>query len=233
MVSPKSLDIATRSVEMSTLRYIRERVVWLDAWAIDNNVDSTSAAQDMIMRYNARWPERVTREAIAVYATRAWNVAAGWANDQIPDPLDPDVSAQRARFVQRIVQEITVSMKRLPLYYVDHLLDSPVTAPPQAVTIAKKSDGLLDASQIARRAARRLAARVITWTRAQATKTVWGAYGATEFVWRTQRDSRVREAHRELEGTTWPLSSGHPEEGYPGDPYNCRCESQPILPSGF
>ncbi len=49
------------------------------------------------------------------------------------------------------------------------------------------------------------------------------------YVWRTQRDNRVRRSHRENEGRifSWsdPLATGHP-----GEDYNCRCEAIPYLP---
>lgn len=228
-----SLDVATRGVEMSTLRYLRARVVWLDAWATDHRVSTVSQAQDMIMRYNAQFPERTSRVELGRLARRTWDIAGGWADAQIAEPLDPDISAERFRYIQAIVREISTSLSRLPLYYVDNLLDEHVTTPRPAQTLANRADGLLDASSIARRAARRLSARLVTWTRAQATKTVYAAYGATAFKWTSQMDSKVRDLHREINGETFSIKEGHPSEGLPGEPYNCRCEMAPILLTGF
>ena len=49
------------------------------------------------------------------------------------------------------------------------------------------------------------------------------ATGATMFRWRTREDNRVREEHAEIDGQVFPLATGHPDLGFPGDPPNCRC----------
>jgi SPP1 gp7 family putative phage head morphogenesis protein len=51
------------------------------------------------------------------------------------------------------------------------------------------------------------------------------------YVWTTSGDERVRPEHADLEGQefTWE-SGGDPEEGHPGESYNCRCTAYPILP---
>jgi SPP1 gp7 family putative phage head morphogenesis protein len=40
--------------------------------------------------------------------------------------------------------------------------------------------------------------------------------------WRTQRDERVRRKHRDLEGQEFAHNE-QPSEGWPGEPYGCRC----------
>ena len=44
------------------------------------------------------------------------------------------------------------------------------------------------------------------------------------YVWRTQRDERVRTSHRMNEGRIF-LWSDPPDTGDPGEDYNCRCEA--------
>ena len=55
------------------------------------------------------------------------------------------------------------------------------------------------------------------------------AVGVTEFTWRTQGDSRVRPAHRSLEGTKHSYAEP-PSEGLPGTPINCRCWAESVIP---
>lgn len=55
------------------------------------------------------------------------------------------------------------------------------------------------------------------------------AIGATEFVWMTQEDDKVRAAHRALHGRTFSYESP-PEEGLPGTPVNCRCFQEVVVP---
>lgn len=49
------------------------------------------------------------------------------------------------------------------------------------------------------------------------------------YVWRTQRDPRVRTEHRRNEGRVFTWSEA-PRTGHPGDDHNCRCEAVPYVP---
>lgn len=52
--------------------------------------------------------------------------------------------------------------------------------------------------------------------------------GVTEAVWRTMRDSRVRESHHDLQGHrfTW---AAPPSIGIPGSPVMCRCYAEAVI----
>ena len=52
--------------------------------------------------------------------------------------------------------------------------------------------------------------------------------GGTSFVWRTRKDAYVRPEHRELDGKVYPIGTGHPTEGFPGDAHGCRCYAEPV-----
>jgi len=64
------------------------------------------------------------------------------------------------------------------------------------------------------------------------------AAGITQYVWRTSRDERVREAHRELDGTRQSYADPpvvDPRTGRrenPGRDYQCRCTAEPVI-EGF
>lgn len=64
------------------------------------------------------------------------------------------------------------------------------------------------------------------------------AAGITQYVWRTSRDERVREAHRELDGTRQSYAAPpvvNPRTGRrenPGRDYQCRCTAEPVI-EGF
>ncbi len=59
------------------------------------------------------------------------------------------------------------------------------------------------------------------------------AAGVTSYVWTTQNDSKVRDAHADLDGTTFEWDSGgDPDEGHPGEPVHCRCIAFPVKPEG-
>jgi SPP1 gp7 family putative phage head morphogenesis protein len=58
--------------------------------------------------------------------------------------------------------------------------------------------------------------------------------GSTHFVWRTMKDSVVRESHRVLEGKSFAWDD--PPEcdpgiwALPGSSPNCRCFAEPVIP---
>lgn len=53
----------------------------------------------------------------------------------------------------------------------------------------------------------------------------------TGWIWRTQKDGRVRKAHRHLEGRRFNFGDA-PSEGEPGQAPNCRCAKEIIVPPG-
>lgn len=52
--------------------------------------------------------------------------------------------------------------------------------------------------------------------------------GIKRYVWRTSRDERVRDSHRDREGKVFSWNKP-PEGGHPGIDYGCRCTSEPII----
>jgi SPP1 gp7 family putative phage head morphogenesis protein len=55
------------------------------------------------------------------------------------------------------------------------------------------------------------------------------ALGVEKFIWRSVHDARVRPLHRQLDGETFKYPKGHPTEGLPGEPINCRCFADPVF----
>ena len=67
----------------------------------------------------------------------------------------------------------------------------------------------------------------------QLTRSRQKALGIGEYVWRTSLDERVRETHRQLEGTvqSWddpPTVGGR--QVHPGFDFNCRCTADLVIP---
>lgn len=57
--------------------------------------------------------------------------------------------------------------------------------------------------------------------------------GVKEFKWRTVGDERVRDLHRSINGKVYSVATGHPTEGQPSEPINCRCSAEPVLDDLF
>lgn len=53
--------------------------------------------------------------------------------------------------------------------------------------------------------------------------------GIEQYVRRTAQDERVRPAHATLNGTTQRWDEP-PAEGHPGQPIQCRCVAEPVIP---
>ncbi|MCY4114500.1 MAG: minor capsid protein [Chloroflexi bacterium] len=53
--------------------------------------------------------------------------------------------------------------------------------------------------------------------------------GNEEYVWRTVQDERVLADHADLEGTTQRWDQA-PAIGHPGEPIQCRCVAEPVIP---
>lgn len=54
------------------------------------------------------------------------------------------------------------------------------------------------------------------------------AIGIVEYVWRTSRDQRVRDAHADREGKRYRWDQP-PGDGHPGHPVQCRCVAEAVL----
>lgn len=74
-----------------------------------------------------------------------------------------------------------------------------------------------------------IARHQVTLLHAQVQKARAQQFGVREFVWRTQGDGRVRDEHRELDGRVFSYDDP-PSEGLPGEPVNCRCYAESVLP---
>jgi hypothetical protein len=80
-----------------------------------------------------------------------------------------------------------------------------------------------------------LAVTLLAW-HAAAVRHFAESVGSSAYLWTTQHDEKVRELHRELEGTrqTWadPPLAGLPDfHGAPGEAAGCRCQAFPLPPT--
>jgi len=75
-----------------------------------------------------------------------------------------------------------------------------------------------------------LARDQISTLNSQITRARQEAAGITEFVWVDSGDSRVRTSHEQLHNQTFSWVTGAPGEGRPGEPINCRCTAEPVIP---
>lgn len=53
--------------------------------------------------------------------------------------------------------------------------------------------------------------------------------GSDQYIWRTMRDERVRQSHREREGKIFSWSKPPAGGRHPGQEIRCRCRAEPLL----
>lgn len=96
----------------------------------------------------------------------------------------------------------------------------------QEVTAAGEVESeLVDKSTTAAAGLARLS---VTFTRSRLTRSLQEAAGVRTFRWLTRQDDRVRPSHKRLHGKIFTWAEGAPVEGYPGEPWGCRCSAAPI-----
>jgi SPP1 gp7 family putative phage head morphogenesis protein len=87
---------------------------------------------------------------------------------------------------------------------------------------------------VSRRRAQFIARDQIAKANGQLTQIRQTELGIQSYIWRTSRDERVRESHRELEGTEhrWddPPTTSEGRTVHPGEDFQCRCTAEPVIP---
>lgn len=82
---------------------------------------------------------------------------------------------------------------------------------------------------ISRRRAALIARNEIGTLNAQVTRARNEELGIRRFRWVDSGDDKVRPLHEDLNGQVFDYPGGHPTEGLPGQPVNCRCSQEPVL----
>lgn len=142
------------------------------------------------------------------------------------------LSSERIRLVvpQAELAGIREEVRRRLSYVVDRFIDDVTASRLRADGV--RLDGLLDPLAAARKRLSGVARRMTTQVRGRTQVAIGRRLGLGQFEWRSKRDNRVRKLHSTLpggiDGNVYDWSTGHPTEGFPGDPYNCRCSALPV-----
>lgn len=168
--------------------------------------------------------------AIAAHSGRQW--AAQTQSLGVAVFADPDLALQRDTFREESLSLITSlaadKVQRVERVLVEH-------AGARVEEIAAR---IRDTTGATESRATLIARDQVLKANASVTQARHQAAGVVEYVWRTSRDERVRDRHRELDGTRHPyasppvvdLRSGR--RAHPGGDYQCRCTAEPVIP-GF
>lgn len=86
-----------------------------------------------------------------------------------------------------------------------------------------------DAAGVSRRKAKMIARDQVAKLTGQLNMMRQQELGLRKYIWRTQRDERVRSSHSQHEGKTFSWDDPPADTGHPGQDYQCRCWAEPII----
>jgi SPP1 gp7 family putative phage head morphogenesis protein len=170
---------------------------------------------------------------IVTRANRAAIAATRWAGGL---PSVPVVSsAETALRVAAWQVEASRYIEAIPREAIDRLermMVQKFTDGSRVETIAKAFEEQLGVTdRHAMLLARDQTAKLNAWTH----QADFATAGLNEYVWSTSDDERVREGHRELDGTVHRWDEEPPivdqrtqERGHPGEVFQCRCVALPV-----
>lgn len=186
-----------------------------------------------------RWTDKVIRAAVRssivaaeAAASRPWRSIdrALAKRDGKRDAAEYDGTDLIERWVTQTVKHITsVRDDALDTMHRDIVAAYDRGDDPQALAAKWRADGIPLRFGTLEGRTQVIAQHQLTSLHAQVQRERAGAIGATEFVWRTQGDARVRDAHAALDGRTLTYADGAPGEGLPGEPVNCRCWAETVI----
>jgi SPP1 gp7 family putative phage head morphogenesis protein len=144
---------------------------------------------------------------------------------------DPTLTATVAEFTTRNVALI----KSIPEQYFGSVEKVIRTGFRKGQRAEQLRGQIADRFGVSERRAQFIARDQISKINGQLTEERQTELGLAEYIWRTSQDERVRETHRELEGTTqkWsepPVVSDDGRREHPGGDFQCRCTAEPKIP---
>lgn len=186
--------------------------------------------------WERRWASRTgaglgdpgTRQRVQRSLERAANQMEGFARRELIDlgiAPGPSFAAEAAALQLSQTLRGVSGRREAQIGQIAELADRALVAGKTPGEVFKEVGRIADTNT---KRARLLARNMVGDMVAEVSRQTYQAVGIKEFVWRTQGDSRVRQEHRELNGKKFPIATGAPGVGLPGQPINCRCFPEPV-----
>jgi SPP1 gp7 family putative phage head morphogenesis protein len=121
-------------------------------------------------------------------------------------------------------------IRSIPQQAVSQLQGKIVEAVRRGSTLKQLQSQIRDEFDITDRRAKLIARDQVGKLNGQLTELRQEEIGVTEYVWRGILDARERPEHVAREGKEFSWKNP-PDDGHPGEPINCRCTAEPVLPS--
>lgn len=121
-------------------------------------------------------------------------------------------------------------IKSIPVESLGRMNQKIINALQTGKTMRETQSMLVDEFGIARRRAELIARDQVGKLNGQLTELRQTDIGVDSYTWRGVLDSRERPEHVAREGKVFRWDSP-PDDGHPGQPIQCRCTAEPVLPS--
>lgn len=205
-----------------------------------DEVSWTGALAALFITIRARMDQELSEAHLEKLASDAGRDVAGYNKIEMTRQLRASVGidiflvdAGLAATVAGFTKTNVALIKTIPSRYFDQvekIIGDGFRKGQRAAQFAPKIEARFGVTE---RRARFIARDQVAKLNGQLTENRQTELGIDEYIWRTSRDERVRESHRALEGTRhkWdepPVVDG--QAVHPGESYNCRCSSEPVIP---
>ncbi len=135
-------------------------------------------------------------------------------------------SRQAAALIKSVREEVAEGLRQ------DVVQALEAGTPPDALAAKWRAEGIPVKFGTLEGRAKVIARHQLSTLHAQVQSARARALGVSEFVWRSQGDSRVRDEHAALDGTKHSYADP-PSEGLPGQPVGCRCWAESVVPDAL
>lgn len=131
--------------------------------------------------------------------------------------------------IKRFTAENVALIKTVPQQYFDAVEKTVLTGIREGARAAEIAADLTVRGEVAESRATLIARDQVLKFNGELNKARQMELGIDSYIWRTVKDNRVRDEHAALDGQTFSWDDP-PEPGHPGEDFQCRCFSEPIMP---
>lgn len=237
--------VQARKVERSYQRqlvHIANHVGHLvKAFAPKGVVTNMSGLTSALVRYSDAlrpWAHAVSfkmQTAVAQRDEHAWAELGRSVGRALRNEIQkaPTGQALRSRMAEQV--DLITSLPLDAARRVHHLTIQGVAESKRASEIQKQ---ILLTGHVTLGRAKLIARTEVSRTASVLTETRSRHIGSEGYIWRTSKDTDVRDRHRELEGKfiRWddpPVAGERGERAHAGAIYNCRCYPEPVIPDSL
>lgn len=176
--------------------------------------------------------ENIIRAIAARIARRVGIVTSGQTRNQVKTILGIDIFREPATtgdVIDAFIRENVNLIKSVQSNLLKDVESTVARSVSAGVRNEDLSNELRERFGVSKSRARLIARDQVNKLNGQLTRARHEALGVEEYIWHNVGDERVRPEHREREGKRYRYDTP-PYDGNPGQPIQCRCWAEPIIP---